>query len=141
MAERVVIHVEADHLDSDALRSKLDLSGCGGVVSFLGITRGVEDGMEVHALEFDAWEERLPTVLNDLVLESVDRFGVLAVAIAHRIGRVGVGEPIVSIHVGSAHRKEAFEACSWLIDSLKKQAPLWKKEIREDGTHWKEGLG
>ncbi len=141
MAERVVIHVEAEFLDSEVLRSKLDVSGCGGIVSFLGITRGVEEGFEVHALEFDAWEERLPEVLNDLVLESIDRFGVLAVAISHRIGRVGVGEPIVSIHVGSAHRKEAFEACSWLIDSLKKQAPLWKKEVREDGTYWKEGLG
>ena len=69
MAERVVIHVEAEFLDSDELRSKLDLSGCGGVVSFLGITRGVDDGVEVHALEFDAWEERLPEVLNDLILE------------------------------------------------------------------------
>ena len=141
MAERVVIHVESEFLDSEVILSELDLSGCGGIVSFLGITRGVEDGIKVHALEFDAWEERLPEVLNNLVLESIDRFGVLAVAMSHRVGRVGAGEPIVSIHVGSAHRKEAFEACSWLIDSLKKQAPLWKKEIREDGTHWKEGLG
>ena len=68
MAERVVIHVESEFLDSEVLLSKLDLSGCGGIVSFLGITRGVEDGVKVHASEFDAWEERLPEVLNDLFL-------------------------------------------------------------------------
>ena len=69
MAERVVIHVESEFLDSEVLLSKLDLSGCGGIVSFLGITRGVEDGIKGHALEFDACEERLPGVFNKLVLE------------------------------------------------------------------------
>jgi molybdopterin synthase catalytic subunit len=51
------------------------------------------------------------------------------------------GEDIVCIHVASPHRKEGFEACAWLIDALKAQAPVWKKEVRADGAHWKEGLG
>ena len=54
---------------------------------------------------------------------------------------MGPQEPIVAIHVGSPHRKEAFQACEWLIDELKKQAPIWKKEVTSEGETWKEGLG
>ena len=73
--------------------------------------------------------------------EAITKFGITSVAMAHRTGKVGPSEPIVSIHVASPHRAEGFEACSWLIDELKAQAPLWKKEIRADGTVWKGGLG
>ena len=141
MEERVIIEVEPESLDPNLLRGKLGVSGSGAVVSFTGLTRGDEEGIKVHSLEFDAWEERLPIVLDKLAKESIEKFGVEYVAISHRIGEVKPEEPIVAIHVSSKHRKEAFEACSWLIDSLKTQAPLWKKEVREDGTHWKEGLG
>ena len=60
---------------------------------------------------------------------------------SHRTGFVEPGQEIVCIHVGSAHREEGFTACSWLISELKRQAPLWKKEFREDGEFWKAGLG
>ena len=73
--------------------------------------------------------------------EVIEKFGVKKVIISHRIGRVSPKEPIVCIHVASTHRKEGFIACSWLIDELKSQAPLWKKEVREDGVIWKKGLG
>ena len=73
--------------------------------------------------------------------DAISSFGIFSVVIAHRTGSVCPGENIVCIHVGSAHREEGFSACSWLISELKKQAPLWKKEIREDGEHWKSGLG
>ena len=68
-------------------------------------------------------------------------FQVLSVAMAHRVGIVKASEDIVAIHVGSAHRKPAFKACEWLIDELKKQAPLWKKEVTDKGVQWKAGLG
>ena len=77
----------------------------------------------------------------EVVLDAIERFGVGGIAMSHRTGVVLPGEDIVCIHVASPHRKEGFEACSWLIDELKAQAPLWKKEVRADGTHWKEGLG
>ena len=73
--------------------------------------------------------------------ELVDTVGCGSVVIAHRTGSVEPGDTIVCIHVGSEHRKEGFAACSWLISELKNQAPLWKKEIREDGEYWKSGLG
>ena len=141
MVDRVIIEVEEENLDPNLLREKLVIIGSGAIVSFTGLTRGDEDGIEVHALEFDAWIDQLPIVLEEIANNAIDKFGIESVAMSHRIGHVGPEEPIVSIHVASKHRKEAFQACSWLIDTLKAQAPLWKKEIREDGTHWKEGLG
>ena len=128
-------------LDPDALRNHLQLHGNGAVVSFVGHVRGIDDGEEVLALEFDAWREKLEPVLQRLAEESLDRHGVKSVVLAHRVGRVEPEEPIVAIHVASAHRAEAFQSCSWLIDELKKQAPLWKKEVKPEGVAWKSGLG
>ena len=141
MGERVAVQVEHENLDPNQLLEKLVVSNSGAIVSFTGLTRGDEDGIKVYSLDFDAWEEQLPNVLRDLGNKALIQFGVESVVIAHRVGSVGPEEPIVAIHVASRHRKEAFQACSWLIDSLKSQAPLWKKENREDGTYWKEGLG
>ncbi len=141
MGDRVTVQVESENLEPNQLLEKLIISDSGAVVSFTGLTRQQEEGVRVFSLDFDAWEEQLPKVLEDLANRSIIEFGVESVVIAHRIGSVGPTEPIVSIHVASKHRKEAFQACSWLIDSLKAQAPLWKKENREDGTFWKEGLG
>ena len=141
MGDRVTVQVESENLEPNQLLEKLIVSDSGAVVSFTGLTRQHEEGVRVFSLDFDAWEEQLPKVLEDLANRSITEFGVESVVIAHRIGSVGPTEPIVSIHVASKHRKEAFQACSWLIDSLKAQAPLWKKENREDGTFWKEGLG
>ena len=137
------IHVEVavDSLDVEALRGALDLSGCGSVVSFVGVTRDMDDGVEVERLEFDAWEEQLPTVLHQLGEQARAQFGVHSVAMAHRTGVVLAGEPIVAIHVASPHRAEGFAACEWLIDEMKAQAPLWKREVRVDGAVWKAGLG
>lgn len=95
----------------------------------------------MQSLQFDAWEDKLPDVLRSIANQSKSEFGVKSVVIAHRTGTVEPSENIVCIHVGSTHRKEGFSACSWLISELKKQAPLWKKEIREDGEFWKAGLG
>lgn len=139
----MVVHIEvaSKSLDIAKLRGLIDSEGCGSIVSFVGITRAEEEGFSVKSLEFDAWEDKLPDVLRRIANESISKFGVRSVIIAHRIGSVEPGEDIVCIHVGSAHRVEGFSACSWLITELKKQAPLWKKEIREDGEFWKAGLG
>ncbi len=138
---RVIIEVAAEALDPDALRAKMGISDCGAVVSFVGLTRGEADGVTVERLEFDAWESKLPKVLTDLAHQAIVKFGITSVAMSHRVGSVEPEQPIVAIHVAAAHRAEAFVACSWLIDSLKEQAPLWKKEVRADGVVWKGGLG
>jgi molybdopterin synthase catalytic subunit len=138
---RVTVRVEEDALDPSALRELLDSSGCGSIVSFVGLTRGQEDGVAVEHLEFDAWEQQLPSVMQDIAIRAVERFDVSSIVMAHRTGVVKPAEPIVCIHVGSPHRAEGFEACSWLISELKSQAPLWKKEVLASGEVWKSGLG
>ncbi|HJM67582.1 MAG TPA: molybdenum cofactor biosynthesis protein MoaE [Candidatus Thalassarchaeaceae archaeon] len=141
MGHRIKIQDAPETLAPEALRNGMDIEGCGSIVSFLGITRGNENGVEVKHLEFDAWMEKLPSVLHNLATQAIDDFGVHSVAMSHRTGVVMPGEDIVCIHVASPHRKEGFAACAWLIDELKAQAPVWKKEVRADGAHWKEGLG
>jgi len=141
MAGVVVVEEAPSQLDSEALLARLPTNGCGAVVSFLGLTRETEGDAEVLRLEFDAWQDKLNPVLRRLANEAIEMFGVRAVAMAHRTGAVGPQEPIVAIHVASPHRKEAFRACEWLIDELKKQAPIWKKEVTSEGETWKEGLG
>lgn len=141
MDKRVVVKVVETELDADALQRFLTTEGCGAVVSFLGIVRDIDEGEQVIRLEFDAWKERLEPVLRQLAEESIHIHGVSSIVLGHRVGAVGPQQPIVSIHVASPHRKEAFESCSWLIDELKAQAPLWKKEVRASGQVWKAGLG
>ena len=141
MGRHITIQEVPHALDHEALRQQLEIVGCGAIVSFLGITRGTEGDAEVYALEFDAWQEKLGPVLKNLANQACDTYGTLSVAMAHRTGRVEPQESIVSIHVASPHRKEAFQACEWLIDELKKQAPLWKREVTSDGSTWKAGLG
>ena len=141
MGRHIVIEEAPHSLDHESLRQQLETVGCGAIVSFLGITRGTEGDAQVYALEFDAWQEKLGPVLENLANQACATFGPLSVAMAHRTGRVEPQEPIVSIHVASPHRKEAFQACEWLIDELKKQAPVWKREVTSEGSTWKAGLG
>ena len=137
----IIIEVSESELDAELLKSKLNFEGCGAIVSFVGITRDLEDGEGVLQLEFDAWIEQLSPTLNRIAEATKEEFGVNGIAISHRVGVVGPQENIVAIHVCSAHRKEAFLACSKIIDELKIQAPLWKKEVTESGSKWKSGLG
>ena len=141
MSGAIIVQEAPDVLQPEALRRRLDTAGCGAVVSFVGLTRETEGDADVLRLEFDAWQDKLTPVLERLAGQAIQDFGVLSVAMAHRTGAVGPQEPIVAIHVGSAHRKEAFAACEWLIDELKRQAPIWKKEVTTAGEKWKEGLG
>tara|TARA_B100000214_G_C23944512_1_gene617343 strand:+ start:201 stop:626 length:426 start_codon:yes stop_codon:yes gene_type:complete len=141
MPGHVLIENAHGTIDADGLKNRMNLEGCGAVVSFLGITRSKNEDSNVIQLEFDAWLEKLPIVLNQLANQAIENFQVLSVAMAHRVGIVKANEDIVAIHVGSAHRKPAFNACEWLIDELKKQAPLWKKEVTDNGIKWKAGLG
>ena len=137
----IIIRIEKENLDPNFLRSLVDVDGCGSVVSFVGLTRGDDNGVKVERLEFDSWEDKLENILSEIARTSIDKFGIKSVLIAHRTGAVEPSEPIVCIHVGSRHRAAGFEACSWLINQLKLQAPLWKKEVRSDGEIWKQGIG
>jgi molybdopterin synthase catalytic subunit len=108
----------------------------GAVALFLGTTRAERraDGRELVALDYEAYPDMATAQLRDIVARARGRWPVLRLAVLHRTGRVPLGEPSVLIAVATPHRAEAFEACRWLIDTLKAEAAIWKKEIWSDGS-------
>lgn len=111
----------------------------GAVVVFDGIVRNNTRGRRTLYLVYEAYEEMAIKQLQSLAQEALTRFAVRDLLIVHRLGRLEVGETSVLIAVTSAHRGAAFEACRWLIDTLKKTVPIWKKEYFEDGAVWADG--
>jgi len=111
----------------------------GAVCVFDGIVRNNTRGRETLYLDYEAYREMALSQMRELAAEAVTKFGVRDVALLHRLGRLQVGETSVLIVVASAHRRPAFEACQWLIDTLKKQVPIWKKETFVDGAVWADG--
>jgi molybdopterin synthase catalytic subunit len=111
----------------------------GAVVVFDGIVRNHTRGRKTLHLDYEAYEEMACKKMQELACEARARFGVRQVTMIHRLGRLEVGETSVLIVVASAHRAQAFDACRWLIDTLKKTVPIWKKETFEDGTVWAAG--
>src|ERR1700722_10966426 len=111
----------------------------GAVVVFDGIVRNNTRGRRTLFLVYEAYEEMALRQMRALAEEAVAVHGVRQVAMVHRLGRLEVGETSVLIAVSSAHRAQAFEACRWMIDTLKKTVPIWKKEHFEDGAVWADG--
>ncbi len=101
----------------------------GAVVSFLGIVRRDDGVKEMHV---EAYDELALKELEKIRREAFDRFHVRSINIIHRKGRLSVGDRIMLVSVGAEHRKDAFEACRYIIEEIKKRAPLWKKEILEN---------
>jgi MoaE-MoaD fusion protein len=111
----------------------------GAVVVFDGIVRNNTRGRRTLHLDYEAYEEMAEKQMEALASEARSKFAVRHVSMIHRLGRLQVGEISVLIVVASAHRAAAFEACRWLIDTLKKQVPIWKKETFVDGAVWAAG--
>jgi len=108
----------------------------GAIVTFLGVVRGFSRGRNVFELEYEVYHEMALKTLEEIRREAIERFNVKDVFIIHRFGRLKVGERIVLIVVGALHRKEAFEACSFCIDEIKRKVPIWKKEKTDVGEYW-----
>lgn len=106
----------------------------GGVNIFVGTTRNHSGGRKVIGLEYEAYEPMATAMMRELEDSARSRWPLHGVSIIHRVGSVEVGEASVVIAVSAAHRKEAFEACRFLIDELKKTVPIWKREFFADGT-------
>jgi molybdopterin synthase catalytic subunit len=111
----------------------------GAVCLFDGIVRDNTRGRQTLYLDYESYREMALDQMRALAREAVDRFGVRDVALVHRVGRLFVGETSVLIVVASAHRGAAFDACRFLIDTLKKTVPIWKKETFVDGVVWADG--
>lgn len=111
----------------------------GAIVIFDGIVRNHSRGRRTLYLEYEAYEDMALSKLRELASEATQRFAIRNVALLHRLGHLEIGESSVLIAVFSAHRAAAFDACRWLIDTLKRTVPIWKKEFFEDGAVWADG--
>jgi len=111
----------------------------GAVCVFDGIVRDNSRGRKTLHLDYEAYREMALEQMRALSAEAVAKFGVRDVTLVHRLGRLLVGETSVLVVVASAHRGAAFDACRWLIDTLKKTVPIWKKEQFVDGAIWADG--
>ncbi|GAB3928679.1 hypothetical protein GCM10028827_22310 [Mucilaginibacter myungsuensis] len=109
---------------------------CGGIDVFIGTVRDATKGKQVLRLEFEAYEKMAVSEMQKLADRAMQQWPVQKVVIHHRTGVLQVGEVPVVIAVAAAHRDAAFEACRFLIDTLKQTVPIWKKEVFEDGEVW-----
>ena len=116
--------------------AEVESDAAGAVASFVGTVRRESRGRRVLYLEYEAYEGMAEEVMAELAERLTAEHGLCAVAIAHRVGRVEIGEPSVAIAVSAPHRAAALEACREAIDTLKESVPLWKKEVYEGGEEW-----
>ncbi|HLI77726.1 MAG TPA: molybdenum cofactor biosynthesis protein MoaE [Acidobacteriaceae bacterium] len=133
--------VEITHgvIDTDAILREIKAGGDGAVCVFDGIVRNNTRGRQTLHLDYEAYEEMALKQMHTLRLEAIAKYGVREIAVVHRLGRLFVGETSVLIAVASAHRGAAFDACRWVIDTLKKTVPIWKHEQFVDGAVWSDG--
>ena len=125
--------VQSEPIDLAATLAAVESSGSGAVASFSGFVRE-DDGVRELALEH--YPGMTEAVLHSLAEEAVARWQLQAVAVVHRVGPMAPGERIVLVATAAPHRHAALEACAFLIDRLKTDAPFWKRERREDGSRW-----
>jgi molybdopterin synthase catalytic subunit len=132
-----VYRVTADPLSAEALAALVTVPEAGGVAVFLGVVRDHNAGRRVVALEYEAHAPMAEAKMKEIGEAVYRRWpGVKQVAMAHRVGRLAIGEASVAIAVSAAHRADAFEACRFAIDRLKETVPIWKREVFEDGAAW-----
>jgi molybdopterin synthase catalytic subunit len=128
--------LNTDPLDGDRIRRAVHRDSAGAVVLFEGTVRSPSEGRDVHHLEYEAYEAMAVAQMEKIVEEARARWPLTAACLHHRLGRIEVGEVSVVAAVTSPHRPEAFEACRWIIEQLKADVPIWKKEFFADGSVW-----
>lgn len=117
----------------EALCREVTAPECGGLATFLGLVRDHHEGKAVLGIEYSAYQEMAESVSESIVAEARARWPV-RIALLHRLGELEVGDVAVAIAAAGAHREEAFAACRYVIEAVKKRVPIWKKERFADGT-------
>ena len=125
--------VTTDALSADGLIARVRDPGAGAVVTFQGVTRNVE------RLEYEAYAEMAEPRIEAILRDAIERHGLCGAAAEHRVGTVPLSEPSVLVAVSAPHRGEAFAAAREVIDRIKAEAPIWKKEVADSGERWVEG--
>ncbi len=129
-----MIQLTDNPIDTTALVDRARHPNAGAVVLFLGTTRELTAGRQTVALDYEAYREMAEQKLAELEAEARRRWPVIECIVVHRLGRVPLAEASVAIIVSTPHRHDAFAAGEWLIDSLKHNVPIWKREQWSDGT-------
>jgi MoaE-MoaD fusion protein len=128
-----------DPIDTRGVLERIKRGEDGAAVVFEGVVRNQTRGRRTVYLDYEAYEGMALQQMEELAEQALKQYQVRDVALVHRLGRLEIGETSVLIVVASAHRAAAFEACRWLIDTLKRTVPIWKKEYFEDGAVWADG--
>ena len=128
MKQEILITREA--IDGSALAAaRASGPGMGAVVHFLGVVRGSEEGEPIEAIDYTAFVQMAEVQFQKLLDEAARRWPLESVRVVHRLGVVRVGEPSLWMEVVSPHRAEAFDACRWIIDEMKRVVPIWKRPV------------
>lgn len=120
----------------DATSKSVSLKAAGGTVLFIGTVRDRSKQMRVTSIELESAQDLARVDLERIANLALRRFDVLKVTVSHRIGKLKVGDIIVAIAVSAAHRKDAFAACKYIVDEMKKTTPIWKKELGHRVQRW-----
>jgi molybdopterin synthase catalytic subunit len=135
-AARVTIQAEDFDVAAEIAALRRDDPGVGAVCSFIGTVRDRNDGSPVSAMELEHYPGMTEKAIEDMIDQAFRRFDIRAARVIHRVGPLQVQDQIVLVVVTSAHRGESFQACEFLMDYLKTQAPFWKKERTPEGERW-----
>jgi molybdopterin synthase catalytic subunit len=135
-APRVSIQAEDFDLGAEIATLRAGDGGVGAVAAFVGTVRDRNDGSAVRSLELEHYPGMTEASIESMIDEAVRRFAIRGARVVHRIGGLEPSAQIVLVAVTAAHRGEAFQACEFLMDYLKTQAPFWKKETGPDGARW-----
>ena len=131
-----MILVTRDPLKAESVTATVLKESNGGVVTFMGVTRGETNGRKVLGLEYEIYPDMAEKMLQRISDEVFQHWGIADVSITHRFGFLKPGDISMVVSVASPHRKSAFEACQYVVDRIKQDVPIWKKEVFEDGSVW-----
>jgi molybdopterin synthase catalytic subunit len=129
-----LIRITTDAIDMAAVAAAVEDPAAGAIVTFAGTTRNETHGRPVVSLTYEAYPEMAVPKMEEIAARAREEFEILSVAAVHRIATLGIGEVSIGIAVSAPHRPAAFEACRFVIDEIKRDVPVWKKEVFADGS-------
>ena len=136
MGQRVSVHHADFDVSAELAALRAGDAGVGAVVAFVGLVREHSEGQAIGAMELEHYPGMTEAAIEAMIDAAQQRFDIRAARVVHRVGLLQPAEQIVLVAVSCAHRGQAFQACEFLMDYLKTQAPFWKKELGADGARW-----
>jgi molybdopterin synthase catalytic subunit len=131
-----MIYLTENKIDTNYLLDFVQDEGAGAIDVFIGTVRNKTSDKKVLRLEYEAYDKMAIKEIQEIVNQATKQWNILKYAVAHRKGVLQIGEAAVVIAVATPHRQAAFEACKFIIDTIKERVPIWKKEVYEDGEVW-----